>query len=99
VGEGHEGFRASRDSSFAAWADLVAARAPDVLLATIHAFERPGLDDYWQRHGIAHASAAHGGALAVGAAHFLKSLPEYGSTLAAYGVPKRTERGRLPPSP
>jgi predicted amidohydrolase len=89
VGEGHEGFRASRDTSLAAWADLVAAKAPDVLLATIHAFERPGLDGYWQRHGIARASAAHGGALTIGAAHFLDSLPRDGSTLAAYGVPKR----------
>jgi predicted amidohydrolase len=89
VGEGHEGFRASRDTSLATWADLVAAKAPDVLLATIHAFERPGLDGYWQRHGIARASAAHGGALTIGAAHFLDSLPRDGSTLAAYGVPKR----------
>jgi len=89
VEQGHEGFRASRDSSLAAWADLVAANAPDVLVATIHAFERPGLDGYWQRHGIARASAAHGGALTIGAAHFLDSLPRDGSTLAAYGVPKR----------
>jgi predicted amidohydrolase len=89
VGEGHESFRASRDTSLAAWADLVAAKTPDVLLATIHAFERPGLDGYWQRHGIARASAAHGGAITIGAAHFLDSLPRDGSTLAAYGVPKR----------
>ena len=87
--EGQEGYRASRDSSLAAWANLVAAKAPDVLLATIHAFERPGLDGYWQRHGIARASAAHSGALSIGAAHFLEGLPKDGSTLAAYGVPKR----------
>jgi len=86
---GDEGFGASRDRCLVAWADLVASKAPDVLLATIHAFERPGLDGYWQRHGIARASAAHGGALTIGAAHFLDSLPKEGSTLAAYGVPKR----------
>jgi predicted amidohydrolase len=89
IGEGHERFRATRDSNLSAWADLVVSRAPDVLLATIHAFERPGLDGYWQRHGIARASAAHGGALTIGAAHFMDSLPRDGSTLAAYGVPKR----------
>ena len=86
---GDEGFRASRDRCLAAWADLVAAKAPDVLLATIHAFERPGLDGYWQRHGIARASASLKGALSLGAAHFLESLPTDGSTLAAWGVPKR----------
>jgi predicted amidohydrolase len=92
VGQGHESFRASRDTSLGAWADLVAAKEPDVLLATIHAFERPGLDGYWQRHGIARASAAHSGALTIGAAHFLDSLPGDGSTLAAYGVPRREVR-------
>lgn len=86
---GDEGFRASRDRSLAAWADLVAAKAPDVLLATIHAFERPGLDGYWQRHGIARASASLKGALSLGAAHFLESLPTNGSTLAACDVPRR----------
>jgi predicted amidohydrolase len=89
IGEGHKEFRATRDSNVSAWADLVVSKAPDVLLATIHAFERPGLDGYWQRHGIARASAAHGGAFTVGAAHFMDSLPQEGSTLAAYGVPKR----------
>lgn len=86
---GDDGFKASRDEGLATWAALVAAQTPDVLLATIHAFERPGLDGYWQRHGIARASAAHRGALTIGAAHFLDSLPSEGSTLAAYGVPKR----------
>lgn len=86
---GDEGFRASRDRCLAAWADLVAAKAPDVLLATIHAFQSPGRDGYFHRHGIALASAAHRGAFTIGAAHFLDSLPSDGSTLAAYGVPKR----------
>jgi hypothetical protein len=100
LAEGHEDFKARRDGSLGAWADLVASKAPDVLLATIHAFEKPGLDGYWQRHGIARASAAHGGALTIGAAHFLESLPRGSSTLAAYGVPKRElSAGGLPPRP
>ena len=87
--DSHEDFRTTRDGSLAAWAELVSSKAPDVLLATIHAFDRPGLDGYWQRHGIARASAAHGGAFAIGAAHFIERLPQGGSTLAAYGVPAR----------
>lgn len=56
---------------------------------SIHGFEQPGRDGYWQRHGIARASAAHGGDLVVGAAHFRKGLPAPDmSTLAAYGVPR-----------
>ena len=86
--EGDEEFRASRDAGLTAWADLVATQEPDVLLAAIHAFEIPGRDGYWQRHGIARASAALKGALTVGAAHFLERLPEEGSTLAASGVPR-----------
>jgi hypothetical protein len=89
IGQGDAGFKKDRESSLMAWADLLSAKSPDVLLATIHSFERPGLDGYWQRHGIARASAAHRGALTVGAAHFIESLPSNGSTLAAYDVPKR----------
>jgi hypothetical protein len=87
-----EGFKATRDAGLADWADLVAAQKPDVLLASIHAFERPGLDGYWQRHGIARASAAFSGALTLGAAHFLEGLPSVGSTLAACNVPERALR-------
>lgn len=83
-------FRANRDESLRAFSELVAAKAPDVLLTTIHAFQRAGLDGYWQRHGIARASAGFGGALTVGAAHFLRGLPDAGaSTLSASNVPKR----------
>lgn len=82
-------FRACRAANIASWTDLMAAKKPDVLLTSIHAFERPGLDGYWQRHGIARASAAFGGAVSLGAAHFLERLPSDGSTLAAWAVPKR----------
>lgn len=81
-------FRSTRDTALSRWNTLLAEHRPDVLLASIHAFERPGLDGYWQRHGIARASARFGGALVLGAAHFLDGLPGEGSTLAAWGVPK-----------
>lgn len=81
-------FRATRDAAIATWKEMVAQRQPDVLMASIHAFERPGLDGYWQRHGIARASAAFQGALAIGAAHFLDALPTLGSPLAAARVPR-----------
>jgi hypothetical protein len=87
--ENDEDFYASRASGIAAWTVLMASKQPDVLLTSIHAFERPGLDGYWQRHGIARASAAFTGAMALGATHFLEGLPTRGSTLAAYRVPKR----------
>lgn len=81
-------FRSIRDNALSAWNSLLAQQQPDVLLASIHAFARPGLGGYWQRHGIARASAALRGAIALGAAHFLDELPNEGSTLAAAGVPK-----------
>jgi hypothetical protein len=60
-------------------------------LVAIHGFKRPGRDTYWQRHGIAAASAALGGRLVVGAAHY-KSLPAVRrltrGTLAARDVPR-----------
>jgi hypothetical protein len=83
-----EGFGSVRGGALSAWHSLVTELQPDVLMASIHAFERPGLDGYWQRHGIARASAGFKGALAVGAAHFLERLPDEGSTLAAIGVPR-----------
>jgi hypothetical protein len=70
------------------WRDLIQDNAVDVVLATIHEFEAPGRDGYWQRHGIAGASAAIRG-LVVGAAHFTASLPvdPHVSPLAACSVP------------
>lgn len=85
---GDEGFRAIRDVALSDWAQLLADRQPDVLLAAIHFFQSPGRDGYWQRHGIATASASANGALALGAAHFDDSLPDSGSTLAACRVPR-----------
>ena len=65
---------------------------PGLALIAIHGFERPGRELYWQRHGIAAASAALGGALVVGAAHYAKRLPDpeaaLAGTLAAIDVPK-----------
>lgn len=86
--ERDDGFRLDRAYRISQWHALLSERAPDVLLTSIHGFQRPGLDGYWQRHGIARASAALSGALALGAAHFLKALPESGSTLASYRVPR-----------
>jgi len=61
---------------------------PRVHLVALHGFRKPGRELYWQRHGLASASAAHGGALVVGAAHFKTTLPRpEQSPLAAAGVP------------
>jgi hypothetical protein len=48
---------------------------PSVNLVGIHQFQRPGSEIFWQRHGISTASAALGGILTVGAAHFSDALP------------------------
>jgi hypothetical protein len=75
----------------ACWDDEAAAEAKvleALALAAVHGFEMPGRDGYWQRHGMACAAAALGGA-AIGAAHFEDCQPEpEASTLAAAGVPK-----------
>jgi hypothetical protein len=67
----------------------VLTKTPRVLLVGVHGFKRPGREVYWQRHGIATASAALGGALTIGAAHFRK-LPDpdnpTAGVLAAVGV-------------
>ncbi len=67
---------------------LDAAR-PAIDLIAIHRFKRPGRELLWQRHGIATASAALLGGLAVGASHFTKALPQQidQSPLAAFAVP------------
>lgn len=90
LGMGEPGFRALRRQCLQSWFDLLKAEAPPVAIAAIHGFERPGLDGFWQRHGIATASASLNGGLAIGAAHFEGWLPEpRQSTLASNGVPKR----------
>jgi hypothetical protein len=54
------------------WSSFIDASGVNVALAAIHNFEQPGRDLYWQRHGIASASAALGGGLVVGAAHYME---------------------------
>lgn len=88
-GIGTPSFRAQREDCLTAIGELVGSTPLKALMVSIHGFYQTGRDGYWQRHGIARASAAYGGALVVGAAHFRKGLPSpEASTLAAYGVPR-----------
>jgi hypothetical protein len=86
------GFAAVRRRLVAEWRQLLADQRVDVALTAIHRFQQPGRDIFWQRHGLATASAALGGGLAVGAAFFTNRLPDgrdrWSSPLAACGVPK-----------
>ncbi len=78
-----------RDGLVREWADMLKRENVSVGLAAIHQFDLPGRDLYWQRHGVAVASATLNGGLALGAAHFVERLPEANkSTLAAEGVPQ-----------
>jgi hypothetical protein len=87
---GDQGFKQLRRQCLADWSSLLTKEKPDLAIATIHGFERPGLDGFWQRHGIAAASAAMQGRFVVGAAHFEDWLPApKQSTLASMGVPRR----------
>ncbi len=87
VGSSDDGFTAYRRSCIDAFFALLRERRPDVALSAVHRFQHPGQDGYWQRHGIARASASLGGGLVVGAAHFTDRLPTANaSTLAAHGV-------------
>ena len=67
---------------------LIATEQPTINLVAIHGFERPGRELRWQRHGIATASAALGGALTVGAGHYNLALPHHfeRQPLASAGV-------------
>lgn len=71
------------------WLAFLDAHPPDLGLIAIHRFRQAGQDGYWQRHGIAGASAALQGAPVIGAAHFRRGLPSRlsASPLAAIGVP------------
>ncbi len=53
----------------------IAVHGPTVVLNPIHGFAREGSDVFWQRHGLAVASSATGGGLAIGAAHYRHGLP------------------------
>lgn len=87
---GNDGFKQLRRQCLADWASLLTKEKPDLAIATIHGFERPGLDGFWQRHGIAAASAAMQGRFVVGSAHFEDWLPAVEqSTLASINVPPK----------
>lgn len=77
------------DRLLLSFGDQLRSLRPTVNLVALHGFRSPGRDLYWQQHGLATASAALGGALTVGAAHFTSSLPKrLGSApLAALKVP------------
>jgi len=88
-GRWHEPSGVLRHAFLTRWRALIRAHPPDFALCAIHGFKRPGMDGYWQRHGIAGASAALGGIPVIGASHFNKALPHTAdrSVLAAAGVP------------
>ena len=82
-----DAFRELRLGCIQQWDLLLRSYRPSVAIAAIHGFDRPGRDGFWQRHGIATASAALGGGVAVAAAHFSHKLPSPQScTLAAASV-------------
>ncbi|AMJ61510.1 hypothetical protein [Bosea sp. PAMC 26642] len=77
-----------RDDHLRRWLAMLRAFPPDLGLVAIHEFDRPGREGYWQRHGIAGASAALKGAPIVAASHFRRLLPSQidRSPLASSGV-------------
>jgi hypothetical protein len=89
-GKEDPGFRSLRTEKVKSFGQLLTTNRVSVGLGAIHKFERPGLDNRWQRHGIAVCSAALDG-LCVCAAHFEYKLPDADktnqSTLAASDVP------------
>jgi len=86
------GFVAVRRRLVAEWGQLLTDQRVNVALTAVHRFQQPGRDIFWQRHGLATASAALGGGLAVGAAFFTNRLPDvrdrWSSPLAACSVPR-----------
>lgn len=88
IGRDHSEFGTIRAQALEGWAGLQRRRGVTVGFAAIHRFARPGRDVFWQRHGIATASAAMLGGLAAGAAHFDEYLPDpNASTLVSIDVP------------
>lgn len=86
--QGDVGFTELKAGSLSQWHQLLEVTGPTIALASIHCFDGPGRDGYWQRHGIAVASSVLKGGLAVGAAHFSYQLPKpTSSTLASADVP------------
>ena len=80
---------AVREQHLKRWNAFLKRQRPDLALVAIHHFDRPGRDGYWQRHGLAGASAALRGRAIIGAAHFELALPRHAeiSPLAARDVP------------
>lgn len=87
VEERELGFSALRARIAKEWGECRARASPDLAIAVIHGFAMPGREGYWQRHGIAAASAFLRGGLAVGASHFAEGLPSFNAPLAARDVP------------
>ncbi|MFA5952827.1 MAG: hypothetical protein WC807_21435 [Hyphomicrobium sp.] len=79
---------AERGDHLRRWLAMLEISPPDLGLIAIHEFDRPGREGYWQRHGIAGASAALRGAPILAASHFKLQLPAQiqRSTLASSGV-------------
>ena len=75
--------------AFGAYREMLAGRNPDTALAAIHRFAAPGREGFWQRHGIASASAGLRGGFALAAAHVgtLSANPRM-TRLMASGVPE-----------
>jgi hypothetical protein len=87
--EDRQELKAARQECLSRWKDLMQREAPSVALGAIHGFGGHSTA-YWQKHGIASASAAMGKGYALGAAHFHNGLPKRAgsSTLAAAQVSK-----------
>lgn len=85
---GQKDMRRALERAFNAHRRFITREKPDAALATIHRFAEPGREIFWQRHGIASASAALRGGFAVAAAH-TGSLPADAAamTLSASRVP------------
>ncbi len=73
---GDRGFAELRHNCLNRWETMIKTNPIDVALTTIHNFGEPGSDLFWQRHGLATASAAMKGGLAIGASHFWDELPD-----------------------
>lgn len=82
-----KGFDAAWEGAVSAWSALT--QGLDAALIAIHGFGGRGNTSMWQRHGIATASAALGGGLAIAGAHFEKLPRREGvQTLSALRVPR-----------
>jgi hypothetical protein len=84
----HSSFRDLQNQLIRSWRQAQTAARPDIAIAVIHRFALAGREGYWQRHGLAAASAHLHGALVVGASHFGGPLPLCNAPLAACGVPR-----------